>query len=58
MDSTVPTVTPRMAPAALISTPWPSRRKYQARDNPMVSLQMASSTWEMAVGFMFPWPWV
>ena len=72
MEATVPMVTPRMAPAATYSMPLlPSRascraisgcrhccRISHARGSPMPSLHRASSTWETAVGFMLPWPWV
>ena len=72
MERMVPTVTPKMAPAATFSMPslpaaassaafpasWVFFRMYQARGRPTPSLHRASSTWETAVGPMFPWPWV
>lgn len=58
MESMVPTVTPKMAPAAPMSSPMPIFRRYHARGRPMHTLHRASSTWEMAVGVMLPWPWV
>mgnify|MGYP007089788164 CR=1 FL=1 len=54
-----PTVTPKMAAAAPISTLTESVfSTYQASPRPMKSLKVASSTWEAAVGTMLPRPWV
>ena len=58
MESMVPTVTPKMAPAAPMSRPMPILSRYQARGSPMHTLHNASRTWEMAVGVILPWPWV
>ena len=58
MATTDPAVTPRMAPAAPMSTPSPALTKYQARRRPTTNLKAASMTWEMAEGIMLPCPWV
>ena len=57
MASTVPALTPTMAPAAPISRFCPERMRYQARGSPITSLKNASINWLTAVGTMFCRPW-
>ena len=42
MESTVPAVTPRMAPAAPASSPRPNWMRYHAQGRPMPTLHRAS----------------
>ena len=57
-ETMVPAVTPTIAPAAPTSSSMPIRRTYQASGRPTNNFKRASSTWEIAVGVMLPWPWV
>ena len=55
--TTVPTVTPVMAPAAATSGSLPCFTSQKASPRPTTSLHRASMIWETEVGAMLLWPW-